>query len=313
MYRRPAYYDRGSQPRFSTLQFSPRLASPRFVPSFLFSRSTDRTERSNDRASPFLSASYLPPFPPVFRTRVGEGEGRRPSSGSRITGKEVIENAVPVYRVARMCICLLSILEAIISFLNCETALRVTHVDTYIACISVPTNVYPYTRGNENDRYFSILLEGRVRLRNFRESEIRARYYRGEGRERVKNRGKIVDDGSQVREWMESTARSGVIRLRSDACSVITARRDSTRVLSICPLAVRLPVKRSDDKLLRPTFLSTGVVVPRPPCKFFRGASSSHHWHASKQASSELRLFSLISIFARRDRIRYYRSFRHSR
>lgn len=144
----------------------------------------------------------------------------------------------------------------------------VTHVDTYIACISVPTNVYPYTRGNENDRYFSILLEGRVRLRNFRESEIRARYYRGEGRERVKNRGKIVDDGSQVREWMESTARSGVIRLRSDACSVITARRDSTRVLSICPLAVRLPVKRSDDKLLDRRFSRPASSSPGPRASF---------------------------------------------
>lgn len=144
----------------------------------------------------------------------------------------------------------------------------VTHVDTYIACISVPTNVYPYTRGNENDRYFSILLEGRVRLRNFRESEIRARYYRGEGRERIKNRGKIVDDGSQVREWMESTARSGVIRLRSDACSVITARRDSTRVLSICPLAVRLPVKRSDDKLLDRRFSLPASSSPGPRASF---------------------------------------------
>lgn len=141
----------------------------------------------------------------------------------------------------------------------------VTHVDTYIACISVPTNVYPYTRGNENDRYFSILLEGRVRLRNFRESEIRARYYRGEGRERVKNRGKTVDDGSQVREWMESTARSGVIRLRSDACSVITARRDSTRVLSICPLAVRL---RSDDKLLDRRFSRPASSSPGPRASF---------------------------------------------
>lgn len=288
-----------------------RLASPRLA-SFLPS------SFPVPPIEPNVPTIAHPPFYPLssFSSRFsykGRGRGRKAT-------KFGIENYWEGSHRER-CPCLSCCPYVYLPFINSRSdnffsKLRdsgVTHVDTYIACISVPTNVYPYTRGNENDRYFSILLEGRVRLRNFRESEIRARYYRGEGRERIKNRGKIVDDGSQVREWMESTARSGVIRLRSDACSVITARRDSTRVLSICPLAVRLPVKRSDDKLLRPTFLSTGVVVPRPPCKFFRGASSSHHWHASKQASSELRLFSLISIFARRDRIRYYRSFRHSR
>ena len=182
MYRRPAYYDRGSQPRFSTLQFSPRLASPRlasFLPpsSFPFHRS-NRTIHSR---IPF-SASYFPPVSPA-RGEDGrvEGEGakkRRQSSGSRITGKEVIENAVPVYRCPYVYLPFINSRSD--NFFSKLRDSGVTHVDTYIG-ISVST-VYPYTRGNENDRYFSILLEdGRIRLRisGNRRSEMRVRRYRG--------------------------------------------------------------------------------------------------------------------------------------
>lgn len=241
---------------------SPRLASLRsFLPLFPFHRSNRTFQRS--RIPLFIRF-----VPSSFSSRFsykGRGRGRKAT-------KFGIENYWEGSHRER-CPCLSCCPYVYLPFINSRSdnffsKLRdsgVTHVDTYIACISVPTNVYPYTRGNENDRYFSILLEGRVRLRNFRESEIRARYYRGEGRERVKNRGKIVDDGSQVREWMESTARSGVIRLRSDACSVITARRDSTRVLSICPLAVRL---RSDDKLLDRRFSRPASSSPGPRTSF---------------------------------------------
>lgn len=240
-----------------------RLASLRsFLPLFPFHRSNRTFQRSRIP----LSIRFVPSS---FSSRFSyKGRGRKAT-------KFGIENYWEGSHRER-CPCLSCCPYVYLPFINSRSdnffsKLRdsgVTHVDTYIACISVPTNVYPYTRGNENDRYFSILLEGRVRLRNFRESEIRARYYRGEGRERVKNRGKIVDDGSQVREWMESTARSGVIRLRSDACSVITARRDSTRVLSICPLAVRLPVKRSDDKLLDRRFSLPASSSPGPRASF---------------------------------------------
>ena len=275
-----------------------RLASLRsFLPLFPFHRSNRTFQRSRIPLSiRFVPSSFSSRF-----SYKGRGRGRKAT-------KFGIENYWEGSHRER-CPCLSCCPYVYLPFINSRSdnffsKLRdsgVTHVDTYIACISVPTNVYPYTRGNENDRYFSILLEGRVRLRNFRESEIRARYYRGEGRERIKNRGKIVD-GVHGAQWSDPFAVRRVLghhgATRLDA---------SPKYLPACrPLAI-------GRQTSRPTFLSTGVVVPRPPYKFFRGASSSHHWHASKQASSELRLFSLISIFARRDRIRYYRSFRHSR
>lgn len=227
MYRRPAYYDRGSQPRFSTLQFSPRLASPPsffFPSSFLFS--TDRTKRST-RFFRFV-------FSPVSLFSIEKGRGnksnkegreekerekkrreeRRESWGSRITGKEAfIENAVPLYRCPYVYLPFINSRSD--NFFSKLRDSGVTHVDTYIAYICFLT-VYPYTRGNVNDRYFSILLEGRrgYGLESRVDPKYSVRYNWG--------------GGEAIMDRRCTVARSGVIRLRSDACSV-TARRDALR------------------------------------------------------------------------------------
>lgn len=136
MYRRPAYYDRGSQPRFSTLQFSPRLASSRlasFLPSsFLFP--VPPIEPNYRLAYPFIRFVFFPVFHVswregryirVYKEGRGRKERRHKARDRELLGRKS-SRTLSLFIVARMCICLLSILEAIISFLNCETAVSRT-------------------------------------------------------------------------------------------------------------------------------------------------------------------------------------------
>lgn len=135
MYRRPAYYDRGSQPRFSTLQFSPRLASPRLASLRSFLPPSSSPIEPNDRlAYPFIRFVFFPVFHVswregryirVYKEGRGRKERRHKARDRELLGRKS-SRTLSLFIVARMCICLLSILEAIISFLNCETAVSRT-------------------------------------------------------------------------------------------------------------------------------------------------------------------------------------------